>query len=143
MGYINLKLEGANDIHKSLGYIEDLPGLAKQALQAGADVLLPKLKSAAPVGPGGGKHIRDRLDAKVSLRTAYVGAWYDYTPVQTLEDGTKSRKQEDPPVAYYVEYGHGGPHPAPAHPFMKPTADEAADEVMQAIADTIDSYLNF
>ena len=27
-------------------------------------------------------------------------------------------------VAHLVEFGHGGPHPAPAHPFMRPSLDE-------------------
>lgn len=26
----------------------------------------------------------------------------------------------------YVEYGHGGPHPAPAHPYMRPAFDMMA-----------------
>ncbi len=33
--------------------------------------------------------------------------------------------------AYYsapVEYGHGGPAPAPAHPFVRPAFDTRADE---------------
>ena len=33
--------------------------------------------------------------------------------------------------AYYanpVEFGHGGPHPAPAHPFVRPAFDAMAEE---------------
>lgn len=122
MGYVRLKLEGVSEVNRTLGYVSDIPGLAKQALQAGADVLLPQLKEAAPIGPGGGAHIRDRMEVRVKMNTAFLGVW-------------------DQPVAYYVEYGHGGPHPAPAHPYMKPTADAHEDEVIQAILDTIDDYL--
>jgi HK97 gp10 family phage protein len=39
----------------------------------------------------------------------------------------------------YVEYGHGGPHPAPPHPFIRPAYDLKKDEawtiVKQAIID--------
>ncbi len=28
----------------------------------------------------------------------------------------------------YVEYGHGGPHPAPAHPYVRPAFDARQDE---------------
>jgi hypothetical protein len=27
------------------------------------------------------------------------------------------------PHGHLVEFGHGGPHPAPAHPFVRPTMD--------------------
>lgn len=125
MGYIRMKLEGANNINKMLGCVGELPGMAKQALQAGADVLLPALQDAAPIGPGGGSHIRDKLEIKIkggAKPNALVGVWGE-------------------PVAYYVEYGHGGPHPAPAHPYMKPTVDAQEDAVLEAIMDTIDDYL--
>lgn len=141
MGYIRMEMMGAGKVEHMLGYISDMPQMAKQALEAGADVLLPKLQEAAPIGPGGGIHIRDRMAVKISRSTAYVGVWYGYTPVHYLSDGTKSHKQDDPPVAYYVEYGHGGPHPAPAHPYMKPTVDAQEDAVTQAIVDAIDDYL--
>ncbi|MEG0936294.1 MAG: hypothetical protein RSJ41_12060, partial [Clostridia bacterium] len=38
--------------------------------------------------------------------------------------------------ANQVEYGHGGPAPAPAHPFVRPAFDTMVDEaygVMKAI----------
>jgi len=38
--------------------------------------------------------------------------------------------------AYYanaVEFGHGGPAPAPAHPFVRPAFDTAADEAYTEI----------
>ena len=40
--------------------------------------------------------------------------------------------------AYYatpVEYGHGGPAPAPPHPFIRPAYDTRADEAYQIIRD--------
>ena len=125
MGYIRMDMMGAADVQRMMGYVGDMPQLATQALQAGADVLLPAVQDAAPIGPSGGTHIRDKLEVKIkggAKPNALVGVWGE-------------------PVAYYVEYGHGGPHPAPAHPYMQPTADAHADEVLEAIMDTINNYL--
>ena len=35
----------------------------------------------------------------------------------------------------YVEYGHGGPGPAPAHPYIRPAYDTRADEAYEIIRD--------
>ena len=42
--------------------------------------------------------------------------------------------------AYYanpVEYGHGGPAPAPAHPFVRPAFDTRADEAYNIMKDIL------
>ena len=48
--------------------------------------------------------------------------------------------------AYYanpVEYGHGGPAPAPPHPFVRPAfdtkKDEAYDEIRRVLTDALDN----
>lgn len=33
------------------------------------------------------------------------------------------------PHAHLVEYGHGGPHPAPAHPFLRPAKERVFSQV--------------
>ena len=35
----------------------------------------------------------------------------------------------------YVEYGHGGPGPAPAHPYIRPAYDTTEDEAYEIIRD--------
>ena len=35
----------------------------------------------------------------------------------------------------YVEYGHGGPAPAPAHPYIRPAYDTRQDEAYKIIRD--------
>lgn len=37
-------------------------------------------------------------------------------------------------VAHLVEFGHGGPHPARPHPFLRPALDEKRTEAFQAVA---------
>lgn len=38
------------------------------------------------------------------------------------------------PHAHLVEFGHGGPRPAPPHPFVRPAWDEIKDEIKNDIA---------
>lgn len=45
---------------------------------------------------------------------------------------------EDPAkIAHLVEQGHGGPHPAPAHPFLGPTFDQMKGQVERTLSDEI------
>lgn len=45
------------------------------------------------------------------------------------------RKAEGAYYATPVEYGHGGPAPAPAHPFIRPAYDIRQDEAYEIIRD--------
>ena len=45
------------------------------------------------------------------------------------------RKEEGAYYATPVEYGHGGPAPAPAHPFIRPAYDTRQDEAYEIIRD--------
>lgn len=45
------------------------------------------------------------------------------------------RKEEGSYYATLVEYGHGGPAPAPAHPFIRPAYDTRQDEAYEIIRD--------
>lgn len=44
----------------------------------------------------------------------------------------------------YVEFGHGGPGPAPAHPYIRPaydtTEDQAYEIIRQGLRDAIDEF---
>ena len=41
----------------------------------------------------------------------------------------------------YVEYGHAGPQPAPAHPFVRPAFDTKKDEAYQMIRNGLNSEI--
>ena len=47
------------------------------------------------------------------------------------------RKAEGAYYAPPVEYGHGGPAPAPAHPFIRPAYDTRQDEAYEIIRDRL------
>ena len=40
-----------------------------------------------------------------------------------------------------VEFGHGGPHPAPAHPFVRPAFDAAKDEAYEKVKQDLQTAL--
>lgn len=123
MGYIRMEVGNTEAVNMMLARAAEIPQFAGEALMAGANVMLPALQDAAPVGPRGGADIRDRLEIRMHGNSAaMVGAW------------------GEPAIPYWVEYGHGGPHPAPAHPYMAPTAEEEADEVTQVIVDAIAAH---
>ena len=42
----------------------------------------------------------------------------------------------------YTEYGHGGPAPAPAHPYIRPAYDTRQDEAYHIIRDGLFDELN-
>ncbi len=45
---------------------------------------------------------------------------------------------EDPAnIAHLVEFGHGGPHPAPPHPFMRPAWQNSASQVAAIYRDVL------
>ncbi len=56
------------------------------------------------------------------------------------------RKDWDGDAYYpaYAEYGHGGPGPAPAHPYIRPaydtTEDQAYEIIRQGLRDAIDRF---
>ena len=37
----------------------------------------------------------------------------------------------------YVEFGHGGPRPAPPHPFVRPAIDARADEALNLLCEKV------
>lgn len=43
------------------------------------------------------------------------------------------KKHEPARVAHLVEFGHAGPHPAPAHPFLRPAFDEKAGAAVNLV----------
>lgn len=52
------------------------------------------------------------------------------------------RKDGGAEYANPVEFGHGGPHPAPPHPFVRPAFDAAADEAYEKIKEQLRQALD-
>ena len=120
-----------NDLINMANAIENGSGV-NRALQAGAIPIEAQMKENA------------RTDPKI-----ITGALYNSIHTGKVRK-RGSRKQITIGVhhsemgAYYsnpVEYGHGGPAPAPAHPFVRPAYDarsnEAYDEMKRILRDEL------
>lgn len=60
--------------------------------------------------------------------------------VGTRRDG-RPIFQDPAKIAHLVEYGHGGPHPAPPHPFMRPAWDSGATTALAIYRDVLGAGL--
>lgn len=119
-------LELSDDL---LEMADDLDGpVVDEALEAGAEPVRAKMVEFAPDGPthrlkpaiavGGVKVVKGRKRITIGVhKTAKV------------------------PHADWVEHGHGGPHPAPPHPYAGPaydaTKDQAYDIIRRKMADAL------
>ena len=135
MGKRGLELLGDKELKKALKTLG--PRVAKRvlkkALMAGA---LPPLKSArsnVPVDEGLLKKSLGRV-VKVSRKGAGVARIGARTHIEADVDGQKKVPWR---YAHLVELGHQDQngHHVPAHPFLRPAADETASASLQAMKD--------
>ena len=101
--------------------------VARRILEAAAQPIHQQMKANASKDP--------KIITGVLNRSIRIG------PVKKRRQSGKSitigvhRKEEGAYYATPVEYGHGGPAPAPAHPFIRPAYDTRADEAYGIIRD--------
>ena len=122
------------------GLASDIAGMANRmdADGAGAPVARRILEAAA-------QPIHQQMKANASkdpkIITGVLNRSIRIGPVKKRRKSGKSitigvhRKEEGAYYATPVEYGHGGPAPAPAHPFIRPAYDTRADEAYGIIRD--------
>ena len=122
------------------GLASDIAGMASRmdADGAGAPVARRILEVAA-------QPIHQQMKANASrdpkIITGVLNRSIRIGPVKKRRQSGKSitigvhRKEEGAYYATPVEYGHGGPAPAPAHPFIRPAYDTRADEAYGIIRD--------
>lgn len=48
---------------------------------------------------------------------------------KVIEEGEVVKVRFKAPHAHLVEFGHGGPHPAPAHPFLRPAKESVIAKI--------------
>ena len=119
-----------NDIARMAG-IMDADGAgsatAKNILLAAAEPIHQQMKANASRNP---KIITGALHDSIAIgnvrKRRYSG--------KRITIGVH-RKERGAYYATPVEYGHGGPAPAPPHPFIRPAYDTRADEAYQIIRD--------
>ena len=122
------------------GLASDIAGMAGRmdADGAGAPVARRILEAAAqPIH----RQMKANASKDPKIITGVLNRSIRIVPVKKRRKSGKSitigvhRKEEGAYYATPVEYGHGGPAPAPAHPFIRPAYDTRADEAYEIIRD--------
>ena len=104
-------------------------GALESILNEAAQPVLEKAQQFAPTKTG---KLRAAIKAgKVKRRKD--GAY-------TIKIGTQGKT--DAFYAPFVEFGHGGPHPAPPHPFMRPAYDATKEQAYGIIRDRLNEEIN-
>jgi len=91
----------------------------------------------------GARKFRDVARSKVKVKTGNLKKGIVAKKFKTKIKGQPAAfvaiDRKIAPHAHLVEYGHGGPNPAPPHPFFRPTLDEFANgtEIEQTVASAI------
>lgn len=114
-------IKGLDALEKETNKIikEVTKGQTKLLLEQ-AQLVRDRIKEKAPLGPTG------------NLKKAAYAAVLPETSIKMplAFAGIRPRKA---PHAHLVEFGHGGPRPAPPHPFIRPAWDEVQETVRENI----------
>ena len=104
------------------------------ALEAGAEPIRQKMLENAASNP----LIRTGL-LHTSIRT--LGIRVSRKQHRTIYIGV-SKTEAAAYYASFVEFGHGGPRPAPAHPFVIPAYNACSEEAYQIIREELQKAFN-
>jgi HK97 gp10 family phage protein len=100
------------------------PESIKRALEAGAEPVARQAKANAKGKIAAAIRAGKIKTGKGGRKSISIGVHRD--------DWTE--EEYYPP---YVEFGHGGPHPAGAHPYLRPAFDATKDEAYSRVRDTL------
>jgi len=131
---------------ETLGFVELTNDLAEMAAQiagdgvGGASVLESILNEAA-------QPVLEKAQQFAPTKTGKLRAAIKAGKVKRRKDGVYTIKigtqgKTDAFYAPFVEFGHGGPHPAPPHPFMRPAYDETKEHAYGIIRDRLNEEIN-
>ena len=134
---MSMELQGFGDLKNDLTNMAaemEFGSGVNRALQAGAKPIEEQMLRNASSNP---KIITDALHSSIhtgNVKKRRMGGKGVTIGVHRKEKG-----------AFYatpVEYGHGGPAPAPAHPFVRPAFDTRAEEAYENIKSVLRDALN-
>jgi len=138
---VTVSIEGLDSLDAQIDALVKAmgPDDVEPILLKGAKQIRDYAKVNAPVGPTG--NLKKSLIAKTLKRR---GSAMDAlglgqgNPAPAIA-GVNYRIA---PHAHLVEYGHGGPHPAPAHPFLRPAWDWNKDRVQIQVINDLQAKLD-
>ncbi len=115
---------------------------ANKALKEGAKPIFEDMKRRTLIDP---KKKTGNLHKSIKVGRIIVRRRRDESKRPTYKQITigthKAEMKASAPHAHLVEYGHGGPAPAPPHPFIRPAFDTKAEEAYRIIRDVLDEEL--
>lgn len=134
---MSMELQGFGDLQNDLTNMAaemEFGSGVNRALQAGAKPIEEQMLRNASSNP---KIITDALHSSIhtgSVKKRRMGG-------KAITVGVH-RKEKGAFYATPVEYGHGGPAPAPAHPFVRPAFDTRVEEAYDAIKQVLRDELS-
>ena len=134
---MSMELQGCGDLQNDLTNMAaemEFGSGVNRALQAGAKPIEEQMLRNASSNP---KIITDALHSSIhtgSVKKRRMGG-------KAITIGVH-RKEKGAFYATPVEYGHGGPAPAPAHPFVRPAFDTRVEEAYDAIKQVLRDELS-
>lgn len=137
LGFDDL-LTDVNNMAQRLDDVKTLQEIAKK----GAEPILDELINTTPVGiETGSKHPGKMLKAVATTDIKPVrGHGRVFMGPTRKALGVGNEKNDYYPI--FVEFGHGGPRPARAHPWMRPAFDTRADEAYQIVREELGKELD-
>lgn len=151
---IKTEIKGLEQLTKKLRLLKNPQKAMQAAVRKGGRVILAAARAGCPVdtNPHLTKHglLKESLGVvvkkgKKETAFALVGPRRGFRQeVGTVRSGPRAGLPiyEDPAkIAHLVEYGHGGPHPAPPHPFLRLAVDTTQVEVATAMAEQMSKDL--
>ena len=132
---MGIKLEGFDELRNDLNRMAEKAGsaAADKALRAGAKPIYRDMKRQAKIDPKirTGNLYKSIKVGRITLTTRRS----NYKTAKRIRIGSfeKAEAGAYAPHAHLVEYGHGGPYPAPPHPFVRPAFDRKQDEALEEI----------
>lgn len=142
---MGIRIEGFGELTRDLLDMAEKAGgkAADKALKAGAKPIYEDMKRQAEIDP----KIRTGNLHK-SIKVGRVGKTTrkgDYKTTKKISIGAYERNTKEmgayAPHAHLVEYGHGGPAPAPPHPFVGPAYDKHVNEAYTEIRRVLEEAL--
>lgn len=134
---MGMKLNGVNDLKSDLATMagalgEDGTTTAKILMGAAQPILEQMIQNASTDPHPRSGHLRDSLKIRAGSRKR--GTARVTVGVHSGEAGAR--------YANPVEHGHGGPHPAPPHPFVRPAFDAKAEEAYEELKKLLNDALD-
>ena len=140
-----VKLEGFEELGKRLERMSDdmSEKIIAKALRAMCKPIVgaAKLRARFTQEPGTGL-LADAITQKI-IKRAKVARGIAIIGADMKVSGTRDGKKHVPGnIFHLVEFGHGGPSPAPPHPILRPAYDERVKEAEKIGQDILTNELN-